>query len=353
MESSEIIEYLRNLDRYQEFILKFEYYYKVIEEVTDKILKNTSSDELNKQFVQNISFVGSIIYKYNKSDLAKRLYSLVELPINELYTERKISIIEKNSFENMLFLCYLDSGEKSKALIKSKIMVQEFFNNRKAIKKECKILDKCKKLDKPSYIWLIMSLKDLCSYSQSISVTIGESDSTSFFFYNKNIFECIQFSYLIPNTPTERLIRNIHHAVGPNEMTYCFISDTTSNAKRIIKIKNKIIVFFKYILSKILKYLWGYGERPGNIIKMSFILIIIFSVIYKYSKQLYENFNGEVTIVQDFLTSLYFSIVTFIAFGYGEYCPLSWLRIIVSLEALTGFFLMSAFLVALTRKYLR
>jgi voltage-gated potassium channel Kch len=54
----------------------------------------------------------------------------------------------------------------------------------------------------------------------------------------------------------------------------------------------------------------------------------------------------------EFLEALYFSIVTITTLGYGDYVPSNALtRIMASLQALSGLFFTSLFLVALVRRY--
>lgn len=68
--------------------------------------------------------------------------------------------------------------------------------------------------------------------------------------------------------------------------------------------------------------------------------------------------NGHFTVGNiprqvSFLEAVYFSFVTFTTVGYGDYTALGWTRVAAVLEALSGVFLISLFVVALTRRYLR
>lgn len=65
--------------------------------------------------------------------------------------------------------------------------------------------------------------------------------------------------------------------------------------------------------------------------------IALFSYIY-YA---YGVEGPEGVITGDFITSLYFSIVTWTTLGYGDLTPINELRLIASLEALMGYIYMA------------
>lgn len=81
-------------------------------------------------------------------------------------------------------------------------------------------------------------------------------------------------------------------------------------------------------------YYWEYGNKPHRIIYLSLTIIILFSLIYWINSDLispntnYKNFN--------FGDSLYFSTVTFTTLGYGDFSPISWLKILTAIEAFMG-----------------
>ena len=107
-------------------------------------------------------------------------------------------------------------------------------------------------------------------------------------------------------------------------------------------------------IKRVLRYIFyerlcGYSERPLRVLISSLVLIfgstlfyLIFGNIYKGKEQ-----------IGDFGSLLYFSTVTFTTLGYGDYHPESWIRYIASFEALSGAFMISLFIVVLTRKFLR
>lgn len=93
----------------------------------------------------------------------------------------------------------------------------------------------------------------------------------------------------------------------------------------------KILYLFKYLYSCIQNILWGYGERPVRIFGISLLTIFIFTLIYYYSP------NASLDTRNDFLNSLYYSMVTFTTVGYGDIIqPRGLLRILSGFEALFG-----------------
>ena len=107
---------------------------------------------------------------------------------------------------------------------------------------------------------------------------------------------------------------------------------------------------FKRITDFLLKeFLFGYGEKPKRVILNGFIIIFLFSFIYFFA----GIWNINHVKVNDFLSSLYFSIVTFTTLGYGDFHPKGYIRFFASFEALIGAVLIALFIVTLTRKYIR
>lgn len=95
--------------------------------------------------------------------------------------------------------------------------------------------------------------------------------------------------------------------------------------------------------------LFGYGERPFNVLLNSGLVIFLFTLIYSRSEALY---HGTLRSV-DLLSALYFSVVTFTTLGYGDYHPESWLRFLAAFEALLGAVFIALLIVTLSRKLIR
>ncbi|MFA5157177.1 MAG: potassium channel family protein [Candidatus Omnitrophota bacterium] len=96
-------------------------------------------------------------------------------------------------------------------------------------------------------------------------------------------------------------------------------------------------------------WIWGHGERPGRGFLSALSLIFISALLYSRG----ELSRGDVIFKPGFLQSLYFSFVTFTTVGYGDITPVGLNQFFAVTEAFLGVFLMSIFIVALSRKYLR
>jgi len=115
------------------------------------------------------------------------------------------------------------------------------------------------------------------------------------------------------------------------------------------------------LTSKCIDLFCGYGERPGNVVIFSLILIVVCACIYSsfglyfegqllqldlINKNLLDNLKG-------FLVSLYFSVVTFTTLGYGDVTPAGGSRPVAAIEAFSGGFTMALFVVVFVKKMTR
>ena len=117
---------------------------------------------------------------------------------------------------------------------------------------------------------------------------------------------------------------------------------------------------FARILSTIVDWFCGYGERPLNVVLFSFLLIGLSTFVYFFlglsangqllqinlSDSLYSNFIT-------FLECLYFSVVTFTTLGYGDIVPIGSARPFAAFEAFTGNFTIALFVVVFVKKMTR
>ena len=122
--------------------------------------------------------------------------------------------------------------------------------------------------------------------------------------------------------------------------------------------------------------IFGYGERWWHTLVMGAVLIFLCSLLYCVA----GNIDGGGAVlspsdqaislempchrqtsipvpddvpITNFWTSLYFSVVTFTTLGYGDMQPTGWMRGVAGFEALCGAGLMAAFVVVLSRKFVR
>ena len=96
----------------------------------------------------------------------------------------------------------------------------------------------------------------------------------------------------------------------------------------------------------------GYGERPWNMLKVIVITIGLFAFFPYFFSDCIR--NGAQTTQWDILRSLYFSTVTFVTLGYGDFSPQTLgAQVITAFEGLLGVVFVALFVVSLGRKIIR
>ena len=88
--------------------------------------------------------------------------------------------------------------------------------------------------------------------------------------------------------------------------------------------------FFKYLKSRFLNVLWGYGERPARVFVFSSLLILIFAFGY------YIHPFSVIETKFNFANSFYYSAITFIGYGGNIEQTNGFLKIISAIESLLG-----------------
>lgn len=92
----------------------------------------------------------------------------------------------------------------------------------------------------------------------------------------------------------------------------------------------------------------GYGEKPRRTAALFFVVIFGFACIYTACDMNVPDGDSN-----NFLTCLYFSVVTFTSLGYGEVTPVGWARFFAASEALIGVFSISLFVFVFCRRMTR
>jgi len=101
------------------------------------------------------------------------------------------------------------------------------------------------------------------------------------------------------------------------------------------------------------KWLYGYGERPWRVILWGMLVLFGLALLYFFLRGV-----APYTLTAEaFLTSLYYSAVSFTALGYGPwFTPTSvhsWVQGVGAAESFIGVFIIALFLVTFTRKMTR
>ena len=104
----------------------------------------------------------------------------------------------------------------------------------------------------------------------------------------------------------------------------------------------------------------GYGEDPLRVVIFSCLVIVAFALIYSLTGLSFSGeslaLNSEMSLWANFkifMTSLYFSIVTFTTLGYGDLAPMGYARAFAAVEAFIGSFTLALFVVVFVKKMTR
>jgi len=100
-----------------------------------------------------------------------------------------------------------------------------------------------------------------------------------------------------------------------------------------------------------------YATNPIRVMLAMVVAYVFYSVTYIFA-ELFTSASILETVVHNEAATMigkafYFSFVTYLTIGYGDFVPMGFIRILAGLEAFTGLFLMSYFTVAFVRKILR
>lgn len=132
---------------------------------------------------------------------------------------------------------------------------------------------------------------------------------------------------------------------------YLYTEDFIQVNKKKIVLRNIFMKTKYYYLyfKELSKYLlFGYGEKPLNILAWSILTIVLFSLWYFFTNSI--GVNPDIGKI-NFFDYLYFSGITFTTVGFGDFYPLNIIsKIPVILEALMGLFFYSLFIFSFGRR---
>lgn len=113
------------------------------------------------------------------------------------------------------------------------------------------------------------------------------------------------------------------------------------------------------------RWVMRYGTDPWNVVGSSLVIILICALLYPFTGGIMETAGREVLnyelrnlteisprrLLAVFLTSLYFSVITFGTLGYGDIQPVGgWARALASVESLLGALLLALLVYVLARQ---
>ena len=117
----------------------------------------------------------------------------------------------------------------------------------------------------------------------------------------------------------------------------------------------------EWVWSKLVDLLCGYGEDTGRVIAFSLLVILGSALLYFLLGVRGPDGNmialdpgaGALHNVLQFLACAYYSVITFTTVGYGDITPVGVSRLVAAVEAFTGAFAISLFVVVFVRKMTR
>ncbi len=215
------------------------------------------------------------------------------------------------------------------------------------------------------YLELFLEKKTVIDFTKALirNTVIKKSQIDNHIFHEekKNFLEA-QEIYL--------LIKNNFHSIGQYEdESWAFKKERDMERKSNCHFKS----LHKWLWSCFLNIIYGYGEKPWNVIFSALLIIIIFTLLFSVTgignpeiieikgTAIHQN-SGDIVdlaskgflknnVIRNFPDSLYFSTITFTTLGYGDFRPLEgWGRILAGSEAFIGAFMMALFVYTFARR---
>ena len=169
---------------------------------------------------------------------------------------------------------------------------------------------------------------------------------------------------------TYLLLKNNFHSLGQyDDESWAFGKEKEMERKSNCHIES----LHKWLWSWFCNVIYGYGEKPQNVVISAGLIIIFFALLFasigisnpeiidlkgitvdqntgnivdSASKGLLKN-----NVIRNIPDSLYFSLITFTTLGYGDFRPLEgWGRILAGSEAFIGAFMMALFVYTFARR---
>ncbi len=173
-----------------------------------------------------------------------------------------------------------------------------------------------------------------------------------------------------------RVLKENYHTIGMyDEEDYSYVefkrTEALANLKDIItplpdkkklvkkySLPRRVYAYVSYFFKWLIFDKMGlYATNPIRVLFSMFVVYLLFGTIYfiNYTLgtgDLIYSFSDD-NIISEFARSYYFSAVTFLTIGYGDFYPVGVNRVFIGLQGFTGVFMMSYFTAAFVRKLLR
>ena len=132
--------------------------------------------------------------------------------------------------------------------------------------------------------------------------------------------------------------------ISPRKIKHIMPSREEKGIKGLLK---RIFAWLALTLSYLV---WGHGERPVRTFYSGMFVVFISALLYTQGLLF---FRGGLIAKPQFWQAFYFSVITFTTVGFGDITPVGIVKVVVSIEALCGIFIIPLFVIGLSRKYLR
>jgi len=108
----------------------------------------------------------------------------------------------------------------------------------------------------------------------------------------------------------------------------------------------RVSAFGQWFVSKISSFLWGHGEMPIHVLRMSFLIVVVFACLYGWKGE-FENFPQS----HSWLEYLGYSFAAFASATYGNVTAANGsARFLSTVESILGLVLFGFFISALYRR---
>ena len=299
------------------------------------------------KIMQFCDYKTSILIRNKNYELLRKVINNIETVIIGLLNEEKfnklyLSLTIKQVYCELFFSNYKRAYYKSSELIR--YFLSNFTKLKKKAGKDVKAIESLANdlIQTRSVLKLLyneLNRQNLIKQKNKIQVA---SKQFELLILKTNFIDYSQSDYLIINP-------SINYS---DRVEYITLYEQLSNVKKFSKkVKIKFKIEFLKILNRFDRFFWGYRQSILKLVRSSFILILLYSVLMQYN---IIKINDQVytETSKNFISKIYFSIVTFTSLGFGDIIPnndnLS--RLLIASEAVMGLICISLIIYLIGKK---